>query len=142
MKKLFLSTGLIIRPDKKFLLVKRSANDTFLPGFWELPGGKVEKKETSEEGLLRELLEECGMDVEIVQVSHKKSFARHEKGIEFIETFYLCRINHAGNVTLSDEHSEFEWINFDNLYKYTDGISEYMRSAILEFRKHLKTTTS
>jgi len=64
MKKIVhVAAAVITRPDGSFLLGQR-APDTFYPGYWEFPGGKVEPGETPREALIRELDEELGMQVE------------------------------------------------------------------------------
>jgi 8-oxo-dGTP diphosphatase len=46
MKKIVhVAAAVITRPDGSFLLGQR-APDTFYPGYWEFPGGKVEPGET------------------------------------------------------------------------------------------------
>tara|TARA_E500000178_G_C16676003_1_gene597235 strand:+ start:104 stop:496 length:393 start_codon:yes stop_codon:yes gene_type:complete len=57
--------GAVLIKDNKIILPKRS--DTLLkyPGFYEFPGGKVEKDETLKEALKRELCEELSIDVEV-----------------------------------------------------------------------------
>jgi len=56
------AAAVIERPDGCFLLGQR-APDTFYPGYWEFPGGKVEPGETPLTALVRELHEELGIEV-------------------------------------------------------------------------------
>ena len=64
MKKIVhVAAAVITRPDGSVLLGQR-APDTFYPGYWEFPGGKVEPDETPREALIRELDEELGMRVD------------------------------------------------------------------------------
>ncbi|NTV09858.1 MAG: Nudix family hydrolase [Zoogloea sp.] len=62
-KKVDVAAAVITRPDGSFLLGQR-AEDTFYPGYWEFPGGKVEPGETPRQALVRELTEELGMQVD------------------------------------------------------------------------------
>ncbi len=53
--------GLVMRPDGQFLVMKRS-------GLWDLPKGKLEKGETTEQAAIREVSEETGlMELQIIK---------------------------------------------------------------------------
>jgi 8-oxo-dGTP diphosphatase len=56
------AAAVIQREDGSFLLGQR-APDTFYPGYWEFPGGKVERGETPHQALVRELYEELEIEV-------------------------------------------------------------------------------
>ena len=62
MKLTHVAAAVLLRPDGSFLLGQR-ASDTFYPGYWEFPGGKVEPGETPRDALIRELREELGIEV-------------------------------------------------------------------------------
>jgi 8-oxo-dGTP diphosphatase len=62
MKLTEVAAAVILRPDGSFLLGQRAA-DTFYPGYWEFPGGKVEPGETPYQALVRELREELEIEV-------------------------------------------------------------------------------
>ena len=53
--------------DGKLLIVKREPKNVQTPGIWEIPGGRLEIGEDPVEGLKREMLEETGLEVEVVQ---------------------------------------------------------------------------
>ena len=54
----------LVYRDGKVLFTQRQKGK-HLPALWEFPGGKVEKGETDQEALERELQEEVGVEVEV-----------------------------------------------------------------------------
>lgn len=54
--------AVILRPDGQFLLARRPGGKVY-SGYWEFPGGKVEKNESLLHALERELWEELGIHV-------------------------------------------------------------------------------
>ena len=56
------AVGVILRPDGQVLLGDRPADKPW-PGWWELPGGKIEPGESVIQALTRELHEELGIEV-------------------------------------------------------------------------------
>jgi 8-oxo-dGTP diphosphatase len=63
MKTMLVVAAALINDDDEVLLAKRPKGKR-LAGKWEFPGGKVEKGESPEAALVRELKEELGIDVE------------------------------------------------------------------------------
>jgi len=63
-------------PDKRIVLVKRRTIP--FKGYWALPGGRVEPGESVEQTVVREVKEETGLDVEIVE----KIGEYREKGLQ------------------------------------------------------------
>ncbi|MCE1184535.1 MAG: Nudix family hydrolase [Rhodocyclales bacterium] len=62
-KNVRVAAAVITRPDGSFLLGQRCA-ETFYPGYWEFPGGKVEAGETPRQALIRELQEELDLETD------------------------------------------------------------------------------
>ncbi|MBS9435748.1 8-oxo-dGTP diphosphatase MutT [Photorhabdus noenieputensis] len=61
-KHLHIAAGIIRNTQHEVFITQRHA-DAHMGGFWEFPGGKVEKEETPEQALVRELQEEIGITV-------------------------------------------------------------------------------
>jgi 8-oxo-dGTP diphosphatase len=57
------AAGILLDKDGRFLLGQRPAGKPYA-GYWEVPGGKIEKDESVFEALRRELQEELGIDIQ------------------------------------------------------------------------------
>jgi 8-oxo-dGTP diphosphatase len=58
--------GGVVIDDGRALLVRRGTEP--LRGEWSIPGGTLELGEALEEGVARELLEECGLEVRVLEL--------------------------------------------------------------------------
>ncbi len=56
--------AIIINDKNEILITKRSSTKPSYPLLWECNGGAVKKGETSKEGIIREMKEEIGIDVD------------------------------------------------------------------------------
>ncbi len=65
-EKPLVGVGVLIQDDDRYLLIKRAAEPD--AGLWSVPGGMVELGERAVEAAKREVMEETGLDVEIVEV--------------------------------------------------------------------------
>ncbi len=82
----------VIWRDGRVLLTRRMQG-THLAGLWELPGGKVEEGEDPEQALVREVREECGVEV-VVDDIFDVTFHRYPSK-DVLLLFYGCRLSAA-----------------------------------------------
>lgn len=113
--------GALIVQDGKALLLQRHKNESVYPGMWELPSGKREFGETSEEALAREVLEETGLEVKIGQPFFVFDYQlQKDDGIyDVTQINFLVHLRDSSQqVVLSKEHQAFEWITLEELEKF------------------------
>ena len=125
--------GIIRREDGKVLVLKRSDKDDHKPGVWETVGGGMDKEESPQEALLREISEETGLVVSVGSpfnvFTFKKDTGEFKVGITF-----LCEYT-SGDVMLSDEHTEYAWIEpgeFSEMQSVPSLYEEIARYAKLQ----------
>lgn len=102
----------LIRVDNKYLVTKRSKNESTYPEYWDIPGGLVEYGELPRDAVIRETKEEVNLNVIPTNVIHEDSNLDVEKDMIFIRLVYLCELNDdINNIKLDyDEHSEYRFI--------------------------------
>jgi 8-oxo-dGTP diphosphatase len=89
-----------------FLLQKRP-EDRAMAGLWEFPGGKLEDGETPEMALVRELDEELGIGVKVVNLK-ASCFASAALGDrQLLLLLYCCR--HWEGIPAAIESPEIAW---------------------------------
>lgn len=92
----------------KMLTARRKAPKS-LAGFWEFPGGKVEDDETHIVGLTREISEELGVDIEILDLI----VAQSELGWQLdngMKMHVYTAVITTGNPQPLVEHDRLEWV--------------------------------
>ena len=60
----------IVNDQKQILLTRRSFEKRYAPGMWENPAGHVQKGETCEDAIIRELREETGIIAQKENIHH------------------------------------------------------------------------
>ena len=98
----------------KYLLTSRPPGK-HLAGQWEFPGGKVEKGESLEECLARELFEELSINVEVGKYLCKSVFIYKETEFEM----NVFKVSSFSGEIILNEHSAFAWVNPEDLNKYS-----------------------
>lgn len=102
----------LIKVDNKYLVTKRSKNESTYPEYWDIPGGLVEYGELPRNAVIRETKEEVNLNIIPTNVIHEDSNLDVEKDMIFIRLVYLCELNDdINNIKLDyDEHSEYRFI--------------------------------
>ena len=103
----------IILKDNKILIAQRSEKMK-LPLKWEFPGGKIEKDETEEQALIREIKEE--LNIEILPFK-KISSHIHDYGSFKINLIAYLSKYVSGDIQLL-EHKEYEYVKLEELNSY------------------------
>lgn len=96
--------ALIVR-DGKLMIAQRPAGK-HMAGRWEFPGGKIEKGETPERALERELFEELGVRTETGRIYHAIHHSYPEKDILLL--FYRSRLTEGEPQPI--EEADIRWI--------------------------------
>jgi len=105
----------LIDVDGRVLICKRPKGKQ-LAGMWEFPGGKVEKNETLEACVIREMNEELGIKV-VESCLSPFVFASHGyDSFHLIMPLFLCR-RWEGYVT-AKEHEAIQWVKPDKLQDF------------------------
>lgn len=80
-------------------------------GEWELPGGRPEAGENLEDALVREVQEECGLDVTATVYVGSRS-CEILPGKRVLLVFFRCEFA-TGNaeLSLSEEHTAYHWVD-------------------------------
>ena len=120
MDKFDVVAAILIKGDKIFI-AKRNRNK-HMGLNWEFPGGKVEKGETFENALKREIKEELNIEINIKNKLGEENYQDDKINIKL--HYFICSyIN--GEIILS-EHEDSAWVTrneFKN-YSFAEGDSD------------------
>ena len=124
------ATGFLFK-DGKVLSVKRSEKETFLPGYYELPGGKIDFGEEPGEALRREFREEVGLEISVGKPFRTFSYVSSGGDRHTVEIIYIGTLNNSNSeVILSEAHTEFRWIEEGEVENY--NFSDETKKSIVE----------
>jgi len=107
-------SAFIVNQDK-ILLLKRSDDESFLPGKWEVPGGGIDVGESIEQGVMREVKEEAGIDVTVKDLFGYFEFV-DGKGVQTVNLNFLCTMDAKhGDVDVAlGEMQEARWVELED----------------------------
>jgi 8-oxo-dGTP diphosphatase len=131
--------GALLFDRDRILLVERGKEP--LKGYWSLPGGVLEAGETLEQGVVREVREETGLEVqplgvlEIFERIIRDSLGAPEYHYVLID--YICRVT-GGSLAAADDVSRVAWVPRRRLstYRITEGTLPVIEKGYRERRKY------
>ena len=123
--------AIIFREDGKILTMRRTETAPTRPLGWDLPGGELEIGEDAKAGILREIKEETGLDVNDLEVFD--AFSGFNDVKEFWMTICYTGSPASGKVVLSYEHDDSKWVTPDEFLKL-HGISPRHIGFIEKFK--------
>ncbi len=114
-----------------------------MPICWQGVCGGLENNETLEEGLMRELSEEAGISkidklIQLESICHLPDnlFAENwDKSVVMVPMYYYA-IPYDGEITLSDEHLEVKWLDYETAVELVYFDSQ--KNALYELNEKLK----
>ena len=128
------ATAAFIVNDKQEMLVVRRAKEP-AKGTLDLPGGFVDMGETVEQGMIREIKEETGLDVEEIQYlfSSPNVYMYSGMGVHTLDMDFLVPV-HGESVAVkaADDAAEALWIPISEVNPAEFGLTS-IRNAVIRF---------
>jgi 8-oxo-dGTP diphosphatase len=105
--------AVIINDNSEILLLKRSQNAKNEKGKWEAPGGAVNFWEKRDDAVKREMKEEIGVEVEIIDVLPVVDEILPEDKQHWVGTSYLVKIKNNQNPKIMEpKKTRCNWLVF------------------------------
>lgn len=136
--------GVVIENDRA-LLIRRGSEP--LLGEWSIPGGTLELGETLEQGVARELLEETGLEVRVIELIEvfdriyletvaEESIERKGPRFHYVIVDYLCQ-RVAGSAVAGSDVTDVAFAREQELGKFglTETATRILKKAFAMDRK-------
>lgn len=97
------------------LLYRKPSAEHGKQNSWHLPKGTLKSDETLEQGALREIKEETGLDIEIEKYLGALRHVYREKrpnwdvNVDRVIHYFLCRYRSGDGSLMDSEHDSLEW---------------------------------
>lgn len=131
------ATACMLDEKKRLLLLRRKDNL-----HWTVPGGTMHLDETLEEALIREVREETGLEIGIIEII--KIYSNPNIIIEYTDgevrrefnVLYFSKIK-EGKIQLDNESTEYKWVPLNDVLNYE--FTSAQRIRILDVVEYLKS---
>ena len=129
----------IIEKDGLILCTQRNKGKyPYMDYKWEFAGGKVEKGETKEQALVREIKEELGIDIEVISFADCVLHNYPDFPIKLY--FYNCK---ASNIDINlNVHKGYKWLKISELSALDWALADRPMVNKLMEQENLKTLSN
>jgi|GEM_PF-536788 len=126
------AVAIIVNNDNKILLLKRADDkEIWMPNKWALVGGAIEKGESPEQAVKREIQEETGLEIK----DFVNSFSI-QRNTDSVEHLFACRYSgEPTDIKLNDENTNYGWYDTSEM-KFLDTVPHLMEYITLTFKKY------
>jgi 8-oxo-dGTP diphosphatase len=144
-----IGVGGVVVAEARALLIRRGSAP--LKGEWSIPGGLLEVGETLEQGVVRELAEETGLEVSVVELIEvfERIFPAppaadgtpgdaSKPQYHFVILDYLCETR-GGSLSAGSDAQEFAWAREEELVKFnlTVAVTRVLKKAFARARQRI-----
>lgn len=122
--------GIVVNDDDRVLVIQRADNGT-----WEPPGGVLELDECPEAGVVREVLEETGIEVAVGRLTGV--YKNVKRGV--VALVFRCQPV-GGSARTSNESAAVEWLDPAEVgARMAEVYAVRVRDALLPSAPHVRT---
>ena len=108
--------AIIFNKEGKVLIGQRGSNARDDEGIWDFPGGQVEYGELGEHAIKREVKEEFGIQIEIIELINLVEVIEPEK--HWIGPAYIAKlISGEAKPLEEDKFNDFKWVDISEVEK-------------------------
>lgn len=118
----------------KVLLIERGIEP--YKGQWAFPGGFLNPEETAEEGALRELREETGLDAAYIDQFHTYTDPKRDPRDRVITIAYYALVR-IQEVKGGDDAAKARWFSLDEIPQLAFDHDRILRDAMKELRERI-----
>jgi 8-oxo-dGTP diphosphatase len=130
--------ALIFNEAGKFLMMKRGPAAKNEVGKWEIPGGAIEFGETFAEGIKREIKEEIGVEVEVLELLDLCDHILPDEHQHWVSPTYICQIvKGTPRIMEPEKCDDLGWFSIEEAEKLPLSV---VTQKDIEALKHKKTT--
>lgn len=101
--------AIVINKNNKILLVHHNA------GHWDFPKGHIENGETEEQTAIREVKEECNIDIEIISDTYFTNTYSPKTNVIKDVHYFIAKATSTKIINQQIEVSEAKWVDIEDV---------------------------